>query len=272
MHDIKALEEKWNKYNKKKYKPFYLLAFVLLALAGFVFLYMKPQATKKVVLAPSVMPSSKLVNHVSMVQKTPIVPTKVVKHAYNNLLLNSPVLQLAVEKKEIMKEKVLTKEPLEAEDTEVEIPTLPVVHDIPVIDNNVIQKNNYKPKHKIKSLRSVKKNVSHRVKRKKKHLKIVKSSNKIGLKDVARRFKKYRNVEDGLFLAKTYYKQGKYLKSEYWALETNKIDYNIEDSWIVFAKSKIKLGQKREAISILNKYLKQSHSNKARKLLLKLKY
>ena len=191
MHDIKALEEKWNKYNKKKYKPFYLLAFVLLALAGFVFLYMKPQATKKVVLAPNIMPSPNVVQHITMVKNTPIVPTKVVKHAYN-LLLNSPVLQLAVEKKEIMKEKVLTRESLKTQDTEVEIPTLPVVHDIPVIDNDVVQKNNYKPKHKIKPLIRVKKNVSHRVKRKKKHLKIVKSSNKIGLKDVARRFKKYR--------------------------------------------------------------------------------
>jgi len=37
-------------------------------------------------------------------------------------------------------------------------------------------------------------------------------------------------VDDSLFLASNYYKKGAYKKAVYWALQTNKIDKNIEET------------------------------------------
>jgi len=85
--------------------------------------------------------------------------------------------------------------------------------------------------------------------------------------DVENRFKISHDVDDALFLAKSYYKKGLYKKALYWSLETNKIDGNIENSIFIFIKSKIKLGNKTEGITILNAYIKKTSSQEARKLL-----
>jgi len=107
--------------------------------------------------------------------------------------------------------------------------------------------------------------------RKKMHLNIIESSSLDAYKDVEERFFKSRDVDDSLFLAKSYYRKGLYEKSEYWALQTNKINSTIDDSWIIFAQSKVRLGQKNEAISILKNYVKRTGSERAKNTLLKIK-
>jgi len=107
--------------------------------------------------------------------------------------------------------------------------------------------------------------------KKKMHLNIIESSSLDAYKDVEERFFKSRDVDDSLFLAKSYYRKGLYKKSEYWALQTNKINSTIDDSWIIFAQSKIKLGQKNEAMSILQNYIKRTGSERAKNILLKIK-
>lgn len=107
--------------------------------------------------------------------------------------------------------------------------------------------------------------------RKKIHLNIIESSSLDAYKDVEERFFKSRDVDDSLFLAKSYYRKGKYKKSEYWALQTNKINSTIDDSWVIFVQSKVKLGKKNEAISILRNYIKRTGSERAKNILLKIK-
>lgn len=87
------------------------------------------------------------------------------------------------------------------------------------------------------------------------------------LKDVIKRFKKNKNPVLGLFIAKRYYDAGEYQKSYNYALITNEIDKNIEESWITFSKSLVKLGQKKLAINTLKSYLKTTKSTKATTLL-----
>jgi len=99
------------------------------------------------------------------------------------------------------------------------------------------------------------------------NINISKTSTLQAYTDVENRFKISHDVDDALFLAKSYYKKGLYKKALYWSLETNKIDGNIEDSIFIFIKSKIKLGNKTEGITILNAYIKKTSSNEARKLL-----
>lgn len=107
--------------------------------------------------------------------------------------------------------------------------------------------------------------------RKKMHLDIIESSSLDAYKDVEKRFFKSGDVDDSLFLAKAYYDIGKYNKSEFWALQTNKINSTIDESWIIFAQSKVMLGQKNEAISILSNYIKRTGSERAKDSLLKIK-
>ena len=103
------------------------------------------------------------------------------------------------------------------------------------------------------------------------HLNIIETSSVNAYEDVAKRFHKLHDSDDSLFLAKTYYKKGLYKKAEYWALQTNKINTNIEESWLIFAKVKMKRKHKNEAIRILKTYIKRSNSIEAKKLLYKIK-
>lgn len=101
-------------------------------------------------------------------------------------------------------------------------------------------------------------------------LDIVQTSSVGAYKDVERRFYQSHKIEDALFLAKSYYKRKNYTKAAFWALEANKLDNDIEESIFIFVKSKIKLGQKNKAISILKTYIEHSNSIEAKNLLYKI--
>jgi len=125
---------------------------------------------------------------------------------------------------------------------------LVLIEDVPILDNNETSKNN-----------------------KKVDLHIVETSSPSAYRDVERHFLQSHDTEDALFLAKRYYAKGDYAKAEYWALEANKVDDNIEESWLIFAKSKAKQGQINEAIYILTSYIKKSNSMQAKSLLYQIK-
>ena len=99
------------------------------------------------------------------------------------------------------------------------------------------------------------------------NLNIVETTSVTAYEDVERRFMQSKDIDDALFLARSYYKKGNYKKSEFWAFETNKLDSSLEESFLIFVKSKIKLGQSNEAKSILSSYLKRTNSYEARALL-----
>ncbi|MFK5975997.1 MAG: CDC27 family protein [Sulfurovum sp.] len=103
------------------------------------------------------------------------------------------------------------------------------------------------------------------------NLNIIESTSLSAYKDVEKRFFQTHNIDDALFLATSYYKRGDYKKAQYWALESNKIDADIEESIFIFVKSKLKLDNKNEAISILVSYIKKSDSEEAKNLLYKIK-
>ena len=87
------------------------------------------------------------------------------------------------------------------------------------------------------------------------------------IRDIIKRFKKNNNPALSLFVAKKYYELEEYHKAYNYALITNQINRDIDASWIIFAKSLVKLKQKEMAIKTLNEYLKSSHSSSAKILL-----
>jgi len=130
-----------------------------------------------------------------------------------------------------------------------------VVEDIPILDEKT-----FTP-----MLQTQKKN-----KKKKVVIHINETTSISAYKDVEKRFNQSHDIDDSLFLARGYYAKGDYKKAAYWALQTNKLNNKIDESWIIFIKSKVALGEKNEAIHILQSYIRKSNSYKARKLLDKL--
>ena len=108
--------------------------------------------------------------------------------------------------------------------------------------------------------------------RKKVHLNIIETSNISAYVDVENRFLQSHDIDDALFLAKSYYRRSEYKKSEKWSLEVNKIDPNFEEGLFIFIKSKYKLGRKNNALSILKNYLTKTNTQSARELLYKMEH
>jgi len=250
MYDIKPLEEEWKQYKKNKKKPYliFLVVFVLFLVSIFSFLNYKTISFPKI----SNLNSSE--------------NTKLKTKKNSSILLDNELSVIQVNKQEMIENiKPIVKLKVEKR-IENGVPTLPIVDDIPVLED--------KPKRKVvrKKLNNIKVTKQKIEKpRKKMHLNIIESSSVSAYKDVEKRFYQSHDTDDSLFLAKSYFRKGNYKKSEYWSLQTNKVNTNIEESWIIFAKSKVKLGRRNEAIRILTNYAKRSSSGVAKNLLYKLK-
>ena len=102
-----------------------------------------------------------------------------------------------------------------------------------------------------------------------KHVEIQVTSKKteFTVKEIESRFNFAKDKDDALFLARYYYDKKQYKKALNWALETNKLDSDIEESWLLFGRAKAKLGLRMEAIRVLQAYYDRTGSKKAKKLL-----
>ena len=113
-------------------------------------------------------------------------------------------------------------------------------------------------------------NNQYRVKRKKKKINIQSSSNNY-MSIMKEKFQRNKNPREALLIAKAYYNAGNYKQSEEWSLIANNLDKNLDESWLLFAKSKDKLGKRREALRILVAYYNKSKSSKVKALIEKMK-
>ena len=236
MYDIRPLEEEWKRYRKKKMRPWYLGSMVIVVLLFLILFFssttkMSFNSISDYLISLKSSVSSKEVKHENA------------QHSKSNIVVNGPLMKIEVDK-QVMD----GSESVESDG--VENTPANILVDIPILDGKQEERSR----------------VSGKV-RKKIHLDIIKTTNLTAYKDVENRFKKSRDVDDSLFLARSYYKKGNYKKSEYWALQTNKVNPNIEESMLIFVKSKMKLGRKQEARNILTVYLKKSNSHEAKKLL-----
>jgi tetratricopeptide (TPR) repeat protein len=238
MYDVGRLEEEWKRYKKKKRKPWYAFVFSILTLAVLALSFLN---YKEVIF-------SKFENNESVV---------VEKAKPSVILLDSALTTLEV-KKEIIEKPIIEK---------------------PTNDNNAVIETDDPMRYKHPNAKKVSIIVTEAIKkpaavekpRKKMHLDIIKTTSASAYRDVAKRFAETSDTDDSLFLARTYYEKGNNKKAIYWALQTNKVDSDIEESWLIFAKAKARSGHRNEAIRILSSYIKRSHSFEAKALLKKLK-
>ncbi len=99
----------------------------------------------------------------------------------------------------------------------------------------------------------------------KKTPKIIITSRPIGknfksLSSIKKRFYATHNIQLALKLSQKFYVAKKYKLALKWAMIANEINDKDEKSWILFAKSKVKLGKKEDALSALSEYLKHHKS------------
>ena len=96
--------------------------------------------------------------------------------------------------------------------------------------------------------------------------------NREKIAELEEHFKSYQDPKDSLALAKIYYSKGNYAKAESWAVNTNNIDGDLEESWLIFAKSRVKQGFRKDAIKVLQSYYDETNSVKAKALLKKIRF
>jgi len=85
------------------------------------------------------------------------------------------------------------------------------------------------------------------------------------------KFEQNKNPRDALLIAKAYYSAGNYKQSEEWSLKANSLNSNLDESWLIFAKSKDKMGKRREALKILVAYYNKSKSSRIKALINEMK-
>ncbi|MBD3798582.1 CDC27 family protein [Sulfuricurvum sp.] len=93
------------------------------------------------------------------------------------------------------------------------------------------------------------------------------NESKLDIEELKLRFKETSNVNLGLFIARYYYDHGEYNEAYNYALKTNTINSQVDESWIIFSKSLVKLGKTDQAKKTLQLYISHSNSESARSLL-----
>ncbi|SMC09630.1 tetratricopeptide repeat protein [Nitratiruptor tergarcus] len=92
----------------------------------------------------------------------------------------------------------------------------------------------------------------------------------LSLKEMIRNFKKRPSAPLALLIAKKYFTKGEYKHALEWSIKSNELDKNLEESWILFAKSAYRIGDKKRAIKALQIIIRKNNSKEAKRLLRKI--
>lgn len=269
MLNIHELERRWLRYKIKSYVPLVLSILASVSIIALFFIYI-PLSDQKGII-PNV-PVENKINTVSKSQAENIVQQKPIDELNQapielNIADNTQE-QMRIETKE-EKSVLVLKPSLHFMDNiadglpafiEEEMPLQEPITSSVQNNNTLTVLDEEEDSDSTESSEDVNEN----------RLNITSNKSDSDLKDVIRRFKKNKNPALSLFIAKRYYAAGEYQKSYNYALMTNEIDKNIEESWIIFSKSLVKLGQHELAMNTLKSYLKTNKSTAADVLLRKI--
>ncbi|MFV0481396.1 MAG: hypothetical protein ACK5LP_05375 [Campylobacteraceae bacterium] len=97
----------------------------------------------------------------------------------------------------------------------------------------------------------------------------IETNNVKSLSTLIDRFEKTNNIVFAIMISEEYYENNNFENSLKWALIANELDSKNEQSWIQFAKSKVKLGRSDEAIHALQVFTQYSKNSNLASALLK---
>lgn len=248
MLDVHKLERRWIKYKVKKYLP-YIVSVVLTFLFILVYVFwnfstVNPSDTNST-QAALVKTQSPSVNSSVIAEKTENMPTNLEPsmefvHSFESTPTNEP----------------LTPKPLMAKPAGTQ--PSQQISNVPPAPKTIAMPEYTPPPNPI---------VPPKITAKENVVTINKAESKLDIEELQERFKTTSNANLGLFIARYYYDKGNYHEAYNYALKTNSINNRIDESWIIFAKSLVKLGRSDHAKKTLQLYLQQSNSESARTLL-----
>jgi len=256
MLNVNELENKWRKYKIKSYIPYGIIIVSLSIVAILISsIYNSKTFSKKITKVQ--------LKEESKIQKQTSITTKQIEQNITK------IAKVTKPKKEVLKEKTSNSKKI------ILSPSLGFMSEmkhnaISYYESNEIPTSTT---HRVVQKPKTKKPQPTKIKEpkqqitKKSNIQIKRHNTQDDIGHVIKRFKKNNNPALSLFVAKKYYELGEYNKSYNYALITNEINDNIDASWIVFAKSLVKINKKDEAIKTLKKYIEYSHSGQAKILL-----
>ena len=241
MLNIHDLEKRWLRYKIKSFIPYIITIFLIFSIIG-AYSFFTVIKTKKIV-------------EINNIKSTPL-PTKQKKQ--------KPIPKPLQKKTNQLKKQNL-KNTKKKNDT---LKLSPSMNFLTVIQDKKEQQQRKKQTIK-KPKQSIKQETKSRPIQKKQisTITIMKQDTTKDIQNILHRFQEERNPALSLFLAKKYYELGDYKKASNYALITNQLNKEIEDSWLIFAKSLVKRGKREKAIQLLRKYINKSHSTNAAILL-----
>jgi len=289
MLNINDLEKRWVEYKIRSFAPYAVtfLGFIFISSAAYFFIFSEDETKTKI--------------HKDTPIKSPIqkeIPikeeTKVIKKEVDSIS-KTKEKSISLQKKKEVIEPIIIKElpkqkTIEKKRVEKKVIIQPSMRFLKDFENSYSYNEERKPKVKKREVKKmapialpteeylqtskIKKAPTTKVKReeiiteeKKLKITIKRRESENDIKEVLARFQQNNNPALSLFAAKKYYELGNYKQAYNYALITNKINNDIEESWLIFAKALVKLGKKTQAIRTLQKYINYSHSSNAQILL-----
>jgi hypothetical protein len=278
MLNVHELERQWMRYKIRKYLPAAIAGITLIAVSVTALIFFPhltnddmPQVTREGNTAESSdMPPEKQPVATQPIQQSALVVSRPQAPAVSTPSQQTPIEQLTVSAQPVMKPSMQFMRDLEEEAmTYYETERVPDQYAIVEQPQRRSEPANA-PSVAYTSNSSDMKIALEEQGEPKPEISIT-QENSDDLKDVIKRFKTNKNPALSLFIARKYYDMGNYKAAYDYALRTNEINSDIEDSWLIFAKSLVKLGHKDQAIKTLATYANHSHSVQAKELLDKIR-
>jgi hypothetical protein len=277
MLNVQELERQWFRYKIKSYLPKILLLIVILILSilALVFSFNSdiPPNTSVTIskTTDSTTPTKKKKLSISKITTTPSIPVKL------------PQETIQMEKKPLNQEQLTIKPSFGFINAITYIPDEPILKPTPLKAKPILKKE---PELKIidhKNIEPIEETnikieeqeplfiATNKLKKENSNFSINIKQEETDIQEVLKRFYNNKNPVLSLFVAKRFYAMKKYRDAYNYALITNEINAEIEESWLIAAKSLTKLNKKDKAIDLLNKFITESNSIQAVMLLEQIK-
>ncbi len=257
MYDIPELEKKWRKYRRKKIqKPIIITSVVAVLVVGIAVIASTYMSKSKVSTVNTKSVTTQKVSSTANNSNDKAIVITRVQNNDNPLVNVKPTKVQANNNINPEQEDEQSAKNIDISKAEIVKPNVPD-DEIRVIGFDSKEKNKIKKKYEDVLIPNQSKQD-------------IKLREKIA--EIEDRFKSYQDPKDSLKLAKIYYKKGDYKKAESWAVSTNNLDGDIEESWLIFAKSRAKQGDRKDAIKVLQSYYDETNSAKAKDLLVKIRF
>ncbi len=273
MLNIRELEKRWLHYKIKSYIPHAIIAISLFVIVIIVVLFTTTQKQEEKTLVKDT--------------KQQTLQTKKIIHEKKNLTEENVSSAVATQKVQVLEKIAKTPSITSSENQQITLsPSMNFMKHIQSEEQQPFYQTLHKAPKIHKKTKSIKRTKVTQQQNKieeeyidiqqpqKKHnvtkvitkpiITIERKDSEQDIKEIIRRFKKNNNPALSLFVAKKYYELGNYEQAYNYALITNGINNDIEDSWIIFAKSLVKLHKRDMALKTLAEYIKYSHSGNAK--------